>query len=143
MNKNFYNNKMAENNKYYWRVTIITFLFFLIVPIVLAVLFPEKTPTPVGREPLILPDEIGVDRKEFIPEKKIKSGSGSYRIHTEWNDLRDVIENHSEDSYDVENALEDLRREQEKIKELLKKLEKRKSARDNEEDFWTLKNREL
>lgn len=120
----------TEDNKNFWKVTIITCLFFLIVPIVLVLLFPEKRPAPVGATPNILSDDKRLRDVEFVPEKSVKIKPSH-------------VPTKRKDSYDVENALEDLRREQEKMKELLKKLEKRRKLQEEKEDFWTLKNREL
>lgn len=142
-----------EDVEAFGRLVIITFLAcciaFLIALIIVA-LTPEKPPTPVGDRLNILPDEIAkYGPQGYVPQNtpeesvRVYVKPNRHREETEWDDLRDIIENYSEDPYDVENALEELRREVEETKELIKKYEKRRAREDETKDFWTLDNREL
>lgn len=137
-----------EDVKAFWRLVIITFLAFCIaflIALIIVILTPEKPPASAKDRLNILPDEIArYGPQGYNPLKTPKESVKVYvkpnrhREETEWDDLRDIIENYSEDPYDVENTLEELRREVEETKELIKKYEKRRARRDEAKDFWTL-----
>ena len=137
-----------EDAKAFWMLVGRTFLayciVFLIVLIIVA-LTHEKSPTPVRDTLNILPDEIAKYVPQgYVPQDTPEESARMYvkpnchKVETDWDDLRDIIENYSEDPYDVENALEELRREVEETKEIIKKYEKRRASRDEAKDFWTL-----
>ena len=145
--ESLHNMKRSKNEdaKAFWRLVSITFLgccIAFLIAFIIVVLTPEKPPTPVRDRLNILPDEIAKYGPQGYnplntPEESVRVyvKPNRHKVETDWDDLRDVIENYSEDPYDVENALEELRREVEETKELIKKYEKRRARRDEAKDF--------
>lgn len=92
---------------------------------------------------IVLPDELEIRGTKPIGSPTRKSHSAVDYKYNDLNEIHDLIENYFEDTYELENSIEDLRREQEAVKELLQKIEKERNRRHNDKHFWTLKYREL
>lgn len=86
-----------------------------------------------NREPLILSDE----QRDYTPQKvkrmKVKVKRSESPIYLEIED--------DEDTYEIEDALESLRKENRELKEILEKYGNRVEDELNDKEFWSTKNR--
>lgn len=92
---------------------------------------------------IILPDEEGVREAVSMGTTTKRTHSAVGYKYESLDELWNLIEDYHDDPFEIENSIEELRREQETIKELLQKIERERIKRQDEKHFWTLKYREL
>lgn len=111
-------------------VTAVTLLAFVGV-MVLVVYSLKEEPRPAGKpKPFTLSDEESY--KNQAPKKMvvIKGATISGDL------MLDM-----DDTYEIEDALEEIRRENEELKRILKEYGSREERRLDEKEFWSTKNR--
>lgn len=111
--------------------TVLILLAFLALIVISATLFNEK-PKPVrDPEPFTLSDEEEYKNQPPRVWKLQKTPGRSTDI-----DIYDI-----DDTYEIEDAIEELRREHEELKKILEEYGNRENKRLDEEEFWSVKNR--